>query len=341
MKKLLFGLLLLLAIGVASPPSAPVNVSYTYSSSMEPTIPTNAAYVLVPANGVHTGEIITFWSPQRGEYVTHRVVEATDSGFVTQGDNNENTDQAAGYSYVQREEVIGEVLTLGGKPVIIPYLGQLAIVANEHVRLVQGLAGALLLLALGMGVWSSTSGQRSERPTRAVERLNDLAIPLFVLIPVLLVGLLVGIPMLTSQTQIFVVTSGNASAQGLLAPEETIVHTVELNRSSSPLTTTFVTVDGATVVEQSRNATVRRITERITAPREVGPLAVRLTTYAYPSLLPYHVLAALHRVHPVAAATACVLILLLPTVAAYVLTIDGRTPIRQTKRNWLRRLKRW
>lgn len=65
------------------------------SSSMEPTIPTGSlVFVNTKDKQAANGDIVTF-SMTNGKdeiTVTHRIVETTDEGFITKGDNNEVND---------------------------------------------------------------------------------------------------------------------------------------------------------------------------------------------------------------------------------------------------------
>lgn len=340
MVKRIISILLLLSIGlVAAPPSAPANVTYVYSDSMEPTIPEDGGYILGPADRVQPGDIVTFRSTQRDEYVTHRIVDRTSQGFITKGDNNQDTDQAAGHPYVQHDQIVGEVVTVGGKPLLIPQLGTAVTLITQYTIPIQILIGGVLLLSQLLSDGGVGIGRNDGR-SRSIERMNDIAVPLVVMIALLLVVLLVGAPMLNQQTQTFVATSGDTSGPKVVEPGETTTHNVTLNQSSSPLMTSFVTVDGATVVNRSRDATTLRITERITAPTDIGPLEVTLTTYTYPSLLPYPLLASLHYIHPVIAALGTVFALFGPLIITYTLLIDGQRPVRESRSRWTRKFKR-
>ncbi|MDO5348481.1 MAG: signal peptidase I [Lachnospiraceae bacterium] len=65
------------------------------SSSMEPTIPTGSlVFVNTKDKQAANGDIVTF-SMTNGKdeiTVTHRIVETTDEGFITKGDNNDVND---------------------------------------------------------------------------------------------------------------------------------------------------------------------------------------------------------------------------------------------------------
>ena len=73
------------------------------TGSMEPTIKVGDLIVFKKQAEYDVGDIITFGS--RGTCVTHRIIDKTESGFITQGDANNAPDLSA----VPPEEVLGEV----------------------------------------------------------------------------------------------------------------------------------------------------------------------------------------------------------------------------------------
>ena len=98
-----------------------IGLWYVYSGSMEPTIKVNDGYILIKSKEYKLGDIVTF-KPKilKDEYVTHRIIEVIEGNkFITLGDNNQSTDQEFGEPPVLYEQIIGKVLTIGGKPIII------------------------------------------------------------------------------------------------------------------------------------------------------------------------------------------------------------------------------
>ena len=166
---------LLLAVLILFPVT-PVQVSYVYSESMEPTIGQYDGYVVVPADTVKPGDIVVFWSSRREEHVTHRLVGQSKQGFITQGDNNDATDQAAGAPYVQREDIRGKVLTVREKPVIIPQLGVITQLLREYRFPILVFAGILLF-----GTLVLRRGNETRHRTRSLTKGKHVIRPLFVI----------------------------------------------------------------------------------------------------------------------------------------------------------------
>jgi signal peptidase len=144
----------------------PLQLSYVYSDSMEPTIGQGDGYIVGPAGDITAGDIITFDSNTRGEYVTHRVVAVTDDGYITQGDNNPSTDQGVGHPVVTDESVVGTVLAVRGRPIVIPGLAGVASALSTYWPL------GVLAVLLGGGLI-----ERNPR-ARDLVRVDDLMTPL-------------------------------------------------------------------------------------------------------------------------------------------------------------------
>ena len=101
------------------------------SGSMEPTISAGDLLVIHREEGYRAGDIVSFW--EGGSLITHRIVEKTPEGFVTQGDFNNAPDAAL----VPPERIAGRVV------------GRLPRVGNALLFL-RTPSGVLLLLAAGL-----------------------------------------------------------------------------------------------------------------------------------------------------------------------------------------------
>ncbi|MFC7199759.1 signal peptidase I [Halospeciosus flavus] len=316
------GVLLIVVLTTASA-GAPVQLSYVYSDSMEPTIGVNDGYILVPAGEVQNGDIVTFWSDERDAYVTHRIVGQTADGYLTKGDNNPQIDQETGYPPVTRGEIRGEVLTVGGEPLLIPQLGFVLATARANLSAVLALAGGVLAL-----LWAR-EGQT--RPTRDLTRVRDVAGPVFLVGFLAVGGLLVyggsshDIPLVAVE-----------SAAGASGPRTVLVGTAEavetqIELPQMPLTTRVVGSHGIDVTTMTRSATNLSIEGTIHPARTIGPVPAQITVNRYPAVLPHSVLVWLHNWHPIAAASATSGLIFGPLWVLYWVAIDGREPIRRSR----------
>ena len=78
---------------------------YNVSGSMEPTINTGDFIITLKRDDYEVGEVVMFL--EGGVYTTHRIVEETEDGFRTMGDNNEGSVDP----WTAREEnIVGEVV---------------------------------------------------------------------------------------------------------------------------------------------------------------------------------------------------------------------------------------
>lgn len=137
----LAAVLALLAVGLLflRPRALGGDVEYiiVVGRSMEPTIPQYSLAIAKEAPEYRVGDIIAYRSPY-GPVVVHRIVGATEEGFVTKGDN---PDAAVDPWTVREDMVLGKVVLW------VPYVG-LAAAYLRSPPILAALAGALALLAL-------------------------------------------------------------------------------------------------------------------------------------------------------------------------------------------------
>lgn len=162
---ILFSILILMYVGTVAV-GAP-SLAYVYSESMEPLIKVNDGFVILPAMDFKVGDIIVYRpAVLEAELITHRVVEIGQEGYITQGDNSPATDQQAGEPEVGRNNIVGKVLVLGGKPLIIPGLGSILGGLQEYKNYLRIGAGAIILLAVIVGIIEKRSTRLNRKPNR-------------------------------------------------------------------------------------------------------------------------------------------------------------------------------
>ena len=327
------GLALVLAVALLSvaPAGAPVQLSYVYSDSMEPTIGTNDGYFVVPAGTVSSGDIVTFWSPQRDAYVTHRIVGESETGFITQGDNNPSPDQEAGYPAVSRDRIVGTVLTFDDSPLLIPHLG--AGVAALRRNLLVVLAG----LAVLMGVYST---RHSGSQQREVSRVRDIFGPLFGICVVSITCLLAYGGGGHTETLVAVSSSGLSEAPNTVLVGSSKPLEFTIAQPAWPLMHRVVETRGMAVTNETRNSTAIHVSGTVTPPTETGPVEVGATINQYPAVVPQSVIARLQAIHPLLASGVCTLAMLTPFWTLYRLWLDPRAVLRQRPSRWKRVLRR-
>lgn len=304
----------------------PANVAYATSDSMAPAIHEGDAYLVVETAAIDRGDVITFSAPDQGEPVTHRVVQHTAEGYITQGDANPSTDQAAGTPPVPATAVIGKVVELNGHPLTIPAVGRVLHVIEAHHSLV--VAGAIAVLALDL---ATLMIGRERTARRDLLRVGDFVTPLLVggfVVCLALVMVAGGVHDVT-----YVATGEETSAPQTVPVGEPAERTVTIDAERSPLTTLYVHAEGVEVVDRTRAGSSVELTVRVPPQETVGPHVARIGIYQYPRTLPRSVLASLHDVHWLAAAIGSLTPVFGPLAAMYLLVLDAAAPIR-FRRGW-------
>lgn len=325
---LIVGLVCLLVI---TPAVAPVQLSYVYSGSMEPTIEQFDGYVLIRTADANVGDIVTFWSSERDTYVTHRITGRSNQGFITKGDANPTTDQAAGSPYVDREDIRGRVLTLRGSPVLVPGLGEFARFVRTHRAPIAGLLGSALLAAL-------LRGRTASRPSRSVPRVRDVLWPVFVVAVISAIGLQFAGAQTKQMT--YVALSSETDGPNRLTVGEAGTDSFTINRSELPMTAYVVSADRMTITNQTRNDSTITVSVRIPPPTHTGVVTTTVTVNRYVTVLPMGIIRRLHGIHPFLAGATTVGVTMLPLVVLVTLAIDGKQPIRSVESSSMRMLKR-
>lgn len=317
-KRLAFVLVIFAAVALTAPAS-PIHVSYVYSDSMEPTLDVNDGYVVV-SGAVEEGDIAVFHSAERNEYVTHRVVGRTDAGFVTKGDNNDVTDQSTGHPHVQREDIVGTVLTVGGEPLTIPNLGVVTSLLAGN-RLLVAAIGALLVVGSILYDAGDTG-----RPDRSVVRVSDVTHPLLAVALLVAVGILLTGAVTHEMT--YVAVDGGGGGANTLTVGEPGTEELLISVPSQSFTYRMLDTEGATMTAQERNASAISATLRIPPQDTRGTHDASLAVYRYPAVLPEGIVRSLHTTSPALAASATVGTLFAPIFLAYAVLFDGKQPLR-------------
>ena len=339
----------------------PVLLSYVETGSMSPTLEPGDGFVAVPTaldSSVEAGDVIVFDAEEidDGGLVTHRVVEVTDQGYITQGDANPVTDQDGGEPPVQDGQVYARALTLNGNVVAIPRLGTPVEIAGSLVSSVQqrlailfgtrtllGTQGlAYLLIAFGAITYvlaagaerlrTSTDSRSSARRTGAIAPGPVIAGMTVLLLLVTTAAMVVpaGPYDLTS------VSSQTPSDRADVIERGTTQNATYTTSSSGPLPTVSVVetrtdgieVDANHAYVEGRSEATYNLTIR--APDETGPFVETVHEYRYLALLPQETILSLHAVHPWLPILA-INILVGSTFLVVSLLLVGLDPVRLTR----------
>lgn len=134
------------------------------SGSMEPVMSPGDAIIIedVEPTNIQEGDIITFGGGVDSSPTTHRVIEVTQQdgtlAFRTEGDANEDPDS----SLVTPDEIQGRVMSVGGQPFVIPYIGYVVNFASTQLGSIIFLAVPISLLILNE-IWNVIVAARPEQ----------------------------------------------------------------------------------------------------------------------------------------------------------------------------------
>lgn len=329
---------------------SPYTLSYVTSDSMSPTIEPGDAFLLGPSDGVTEGEIITYHSPVKSGYVTHRAVKVTEHGIITKGDANEVTDQAGSEPPVTPDRIRGEVVTVAGSPLVVPGAGGPLRTLLENRILVALSVLLLVVLDVARGLTSRRSSRGVTRrghqhwwrrtlikwrlvsnPDRGIgdgrvttgNVINWVAAGTFVLGVVLVAfgG--------STHTIDLVATAVASSSSGPTVPvSETVVRSVTYRSAAPGYVHSVVDTAHGTVLGQQALTDAYRVRVEVGPYPTPGVYQLRLSATHYPLTLPPKLIEYLHAVHPIVAATATVGILVAPYYLLVRALVPARLPIR-------------
>jgi signal peptidase I len=358
--------LVVVALVLGQALGTPILLSYVETGSMEPTIETGDGFGAIPAEAtgeIEEGDVITFDAQELhgGGLTTHRVVDVTDEGYVTQGDANPFTDQSSDEPHVTDGQVVAVAWQVDGSVVTIPHLGtavetirgalesvQTALVGSIGIAALAGSQGLVFtLFGLGaivyaLALWRESGGPGSRTRSRSRSRKHVYDARQIVFGFALLLGVVTLATMvaMSGSTEMGIVSAEFDSDRPDVIPQgETETQPYELsNGGFLPIVSVMELTSGGIDIEprqttlghdESVNATLS-----LTAPPETGYYLRSLSTYHYFALLPPPVIASLHAIHPwlaMGAVTSVVVSLFLLPVALVVGTGTIRTRERRRK----------
>lgn len=307
----------------------PILLGYVSSDSMEPTIDKGDGFVSIPqpiAGDVEEGDVIVYRARELdgGGLTTHRVVEVTEEGYVTKGDNNPFTDQDGPEPIVTDAQVEAEALQIGGHVVTIPHLGtvvggigSVAGSVRDTLANTFGLGAAtsprgfgLILVGLGLALVALASGGGG-RGVRVTDRRTDRehviklwsAVGAVAIVVVLLATAAMVIP---GGVQEFGVASQENPSSDPLSVEPGGTATIDYPVNNAGLVPTVAIMEphSSEVDVQPDRVTVggrstKTATATIQASDQEGIHYRHVSEHRYIMVLPPGMIEAAHDVHPV------------------------------------------
>lgn len=94
------------------------NVGFSAGDSMRPSVPRGSELFLCygSAEDVSVGDVVCFETSLSDRTVSHRIIDETDTGYVTQGDGTEIPDLVT----IEPDMILGKVASVGYQPLYVP-----------------------------------------------------------------------------------------------------------------------------------------------------------------------------------------------------------------------------
>jgi len=310
----------------------PLLLGFVETGSMEPTIRTGDGFVALPTaitGSPSVGDVVVFDAQELegGGLTTHRIVDETAEGYITQGDNNHAADQEGREPPVADEQIVAIAWQPDGAVLTVPQIGTAAMAVQSTLsgashqlssRLGIGTGpsgGPPLLLIAGVGLvtlsfvleYRSTESRDRSRssPVRVDPRIVLLAVGLVVCLAA--VG---AMGSMSTTTEMSIISAEYDSDRPDVIPTgetESQPYTVS-NGGLLPVVSVLDSTDDA--VEIPDRSTVvsggssEAVPVEITAPTATGYYGHEVTEYRYFGVLPPQLIVVLHAIHPTVAMAA-------------------------------------
>lgn len=329
----------LLASWVLSISTGAPSLTYVYSASMEPSIPVNDGFFVLPALSYEAGDIVVFEPEQiDAERVTHRLAERGSKGWITKGDNVAQTDQANGEPEIPESRIIGKVLTINNQPVVIKNLGTFIEWTNETGGAIR-IAGVLLILA-GL-LWMAKDRNTKQLQRKSTNRIS-LRQTVNRSILVVTIGLFILLTGLSKKETVHYLISENPSIENQHFQVNVggeMTYTVK-NASILPV---WYFPDASEPLDIHHSPELLAPFTEETASLSIPPISKigwRKGTFIsniYPAVLPREVVAFVYAIHPVFAslltsATIGIILWGLSKLMFYLLRLNPETPLKSFNR---------
>ncbi|ERG88216.1 MAG: signal peptidase I, archaeal type [halophilic archaeon J07HX5] len=311
----------------------PMGLVYVETESMSPTLEAGDGVILIPTavtGSPEPGDVIVFDAQELngGGPTTHRIVEETERGYITQGDNNNAPDQVTDEPPVAQAQIAGQALEIGGRVVTIPYTGTIAATiggvvddARQRVNVLlwrltdtSGLSatqfsyvltGVLLVL---YGIESFREGSGSRRIDRRHVRAGGRgeapvsAHAILLLLTAVLVVATAAAMVVPGGAQQYDVVASESESPVLVPPgeETTITHGI----ANSPVLPMTVFVEGAEGVRVDRHEVgldrggTANVSATFDVPDSIGHHRFYVVERRYIAVFPESVTRALYTQHP-------------------------------------------
>jgi signal peptidase len=320
-------LLAVIALIVGQLLGQPILLSFVTTGSMQPTLDPGDGFVAVPmelTGPVEEGDVVVFRAERvgGGGLTTHRVVGETGEGYITQGDANPSTDQAADEPPVQEPQIVAKAVQVGGSVVVVPHVGTVAEGMRAAVETVQrrlaSLLGtdavlgpqgfAYLLFGLSIVAYVIDSVRESRGTNRSRDRSRDTGTSTRVMVGsmvLVLVAIATAAMVIPAGPFAFDVVSSSVDAPGPGVIEQGSTENATYVVPNGGFVPVVVFLNPASEGIDVSPRTFRvagrdrvNATVTLSAPPDTGYYRRFLVEHRYLAVLPQPTLATLHAVHP-------------------------------------------
>ena len=306
----------------------PVLLSFVETGSMQPTLDPGDGFIAIPspvAGEAETGDVVTFDAQEieGGGLTTHRVVDETDRGYITQGDNNPFTDQDGGEPTVQDADIVATAATFGDSVIVIPHLGtgamafqsavesvQTSLSTTFGLRSLQGTQGIAYLL-FGLSVvayvvdWYLTANTRETRERSRTRDDGVSVVAIFLLLALVLMATATAAMVVPAGTQEYGVVSADFESDSPTVIEQGTSEQIDYIVPNAGLIPVYayvspaspeVDVESDQIAVGSRDEATTTVT--LTAPDDTGYYRMFVQEHRYLAVLPPAVIDELYQIHP-------------------------------------------
>lgn len=313
---------------------SPLTAVAVNGDSMEPTIPEGSLQIIYESKEAEVNDVIVYYSSFVDEIITHRIVDENQDGFITQGDNNEVTDQSAGHSYVQDSEIIGKSITVFDQPIYIPYIGFILLSFGDNIVL---LSGVILLLLLTSSTLLDIRGKSDSSMLVIGDILNSLFMATILLLTCLIILSVssVGVPLSYTDTD-----SLSERQYVVDIDNQNQIQEITISKAKGSGQEIYK-VDNADIISSSR--TESTITLEVIPPEREsqGVEELQVDIYQFPPFIPENLILSLLDVSVFLAALLSSILVTSPLYIFYNIFGDLNQPINQpTSRRINKLLKR-
>lgn len=320
-------LLFLVGIVLGQILGQPVLLGYVMTGSMQPALEPGEGFVAIPnelSGSVEKGDIVTFRAEEieGGGLTTHRVVEKTNRGYVTRGDNNPFTDQDSGEPPVTEAQIVAVAWQPGGNVIAIPGVGSLVtgvqngllwiqqrIASVFNTRSVLGTQGlAYLLIAVTVCVYAFdiflTGDRRRKSRDNSRETGTNIRFFFALFTAVIILSATAAMVMPAGPHEFGVISADFNSPDPRFVEQGTTESTTYTIRNGGyvPVVTYFEPATDGIAVEPNETVIPARSTVNatlsLTAPPETGYYRKFVVEHRYLLVLPQSTIRSLYHVHP-------------------------------------------